>query len=87
MSLNENQNKPYLERHIMQKFTTPAPGRPAGPNIVNRDDYKMHILKRQYFDGEYEILIERWIPETGWTRTQILCDQMALTKIIAALTE
>ena len=52
------------------------------PNIVNRDDYKMHILKRQYFDGEYEILIERWIPETGWTRTQILADRAMLQKIV-----
>ena len=69
----------------MQKYVTPQPGRSADraqPNIVNRDDYKMHILKRQYFDGEYEILIERWIPETGWTRTQILCDRAMLQKIV-----
>ena len=66
----------------MQPYTTPAPGRtPPGPNIVNRDDYKMHILKRQYSDGEWEILIERWIPETGWTRTQILCSTQELEKI------
>lgn len=71
----------------MQEFITPAPGRTPGPNIVNRDDYKMHILKRQYADGEYEILIERWIPETGWTRTQILCEAEDLQKIITVLTE
>ena len=69
----------------MQQYTTPLPGRTpdkSQPNIVNRDDYKMHILKRQYFDGEYEILIERWIPETGWTRTQILADRAMLQKIV-----
>lgn len=69
----------------MQRYVTPAPGRTPEPNIVNRDDYKMHILKRQYADGEYEILIERWIPETGWTRTQILCDDHELKKIQAIL--
>ena len=69
----------------MQEYITPQPGRTPGPNIANRDDYKMHILKRQYFDGEYEILIERWIPETGWSRTQILCDQTALDKIVDVL--
>lgn len=69
----------------MQRYVTPAPGRRPEPNIVNRDDYKMHILKREYADGEYEILIERWIPETGWTRTQILCDKTELKKIQAIL--
>ena len=69
----------------MQRYVTPEPGRTPGPNIVNRDDYKMHILKRQYHDGEYEIVIERWIPETGWTRTQILCDANELKKIQAVL--
>lgn len=58
-----------------------------GPNIVNQDDYKMHILKRQYQDGEWEILIERWIPETGWQRTQILTDQTGLDKICQVLAE
>jgi hypothetical protein len=69
----------------MQKFITPHPGRTPGPNIVNRDDYKMHILKREYFDGEIEIQIERWIPETGWSRTQILCSAEELSKICAVL--
>ena len=58
-----------------------------GPNIINTDDYKMHILKRQYQDGEWEILIERWIPESGWTRTQILTDQIGLDKIRQVLAE
>ena len=69
----------------MQPYVTPHPGRTYRPNIVDNDDYKMHILKRQYFDGEYEILIERWIPETGWSKTQILCDEADLKKIIAVL--
>ena len=71
----------------MQIPVTPHPGRRPGPNIVNRDDYKMHILKRQYLDGEWEILIERWIPESGWSRTQILCETDELDKIIKVLTE
>ncbi len=65
----------------MQRFTTPEPGRTPEPNIVNNHDYKMHILKRQYADGQWEILIERWIPESGWTRTQILCESNELDKI------
>jgi hypothetical protein len=63
----------------MQQYVTAHPGRP-GPNLVNRDDYKMHILKRQYSDGEWEILIERWIPETGWSRTQMLLTQSEFDK-------
>jgi hypothetical protein len=69
----------------MQPFTTPAPGRtPAkkfGPNIVDREDYKMHILLREWKPGEFEILIERWMPETGWTSTQILADTVELERI------
>lgn len=69
----------------MQIPVTPKPGQTPGPNIVNRDDYKMHILKRQWQDGEYEILIERWIPETGWQRVQILCNAEELERIKAVL--
>lgn len=68
----------------MQPYVTPHAGR-SQPNIVNRDDYKMHIVKRQYHQGEYEILIERWIPETGWTRTQIMCNAQELVKIQQAI--
>ena len=64
----------------MQPYVTPHPGRTPGPNLVNLDDYKMHILKREYQSGEYEILIERWIPETGWTRTQLLLTKEQLDK-------
>ncbi len=65
----------------MQQYVTPAPGRTPGPNLVNTDDYKMHILKREYSTNEYEILIERWIPETGWTRTQLLLNKEQLDKL------
>jgi len=64
----------------MQKFITPQPGRSPGPNLVNTDLYKMHVLKREYQNGEWEILIERWIPETGWTRTQLLLSKQQLEK-------
>jgi hypothetical protein len=69
----------------MQEFVTPHPGRTPGPNLVNRDDYKMHVLKRQYHDGEWEILIERWIPETGWTRTQLMLTTEEFNKFRAIL--
>ena len=65
----------------MQQYVTPHPGRTNRPNVVDNDDYKMHILKRQYNPGEWEILIERWIPENGWSRTQILCNEQELNKI------
>jgi hypothetical protein len=65
----------------MQPYTVLLPGRTPGPNLVNKADYKMHVVKRQYSDGEYEILIERWIPETGWTRTQLLMDQQQFDKL------
>jgi len=71
----------------MQPYVTPAPGRTQGPNIVNRLDYKMHVLKRQYSDGEWEILIERWIPETGWQRTQMLMSQTEFDKLRSVLAE
>ena len=74
-----------MKGQAMQIPVTPqagqTPAKKNEPNIVNRDDYKMHILKREYAPNEIEILIERWIPETGWTRTQILCNQEELNKI------
>lgn len=71
----------------MQPYTTSLPGRTPGPNLVNRDDYKMHILKRQYHDGEWEIQIERWIPENGWERTQLLMSQAEFDKFRAILAD
>lgn len=73
----------------MQPYTVLHPGRTprAQPNLVNTDDYKMHVLKRQYHDGEWEILIERWIPETGWQRTQLLMDQQQFDKLRAILAD
>ena len=53
----------------------------AGPNLVNMEDYKMHVLLREYQSGEYEILIERWTPESGWTRTQLLLTKEQLDKL------
>jgi hypothetical protein len=64
---------------------TPEPKEKPEPNIVNREDYKMHVLKREYAVGEFEILIERWIPETGWTRTQILVDSHEVERLRLAL--
>jgi len=64
----------------MQPYVTPHPGRTPGPNLINTDDYKMHVLLREYQSGEYEILIERWIPESGWTRTQLLLTKEQLDK-------
>ena len=58
-----------------------------GPNIANNLDYKMHVLKREYQNGEYEILIERWIPETGWTRTQLLLTKEQLDKLRSVLAD
>jgi hypothetical protein len=57
----------------------------AGPNIVNMEDYKMHVLKREYQSGEYEILIERWTPESGWNRTQLLLTAEQLNKLRTTL--
>lgn len=65
----------------MQPYVTPHPGRSPGPNLVNTDDYKMHILKREYQPNEYEILIERWMPESGWSRTQLLLTKEQLDKL------
>jgi len=69
----------------MQKYVTPAPGRTPGPNLVNTDLYKMHVLKHEYQPDEYEILIERWIPETGWTRTQLMLNKEQLEKFQSIL--
>jgi len=69
----------------MQKFVTPHPGRTPGPNLINTDDYKMHIVKAEYRPGDWEILIERWIPETGWTRTQLLLTTAQLEKLISLM--
>lgn len=71
----------------MQPYVTPHPGRTPGPNIANNLDYKMHVLKREYQSGEYEILIERWIPETGWTRTQLLLTKEQLDKLRSVLAD
>ena len=71
----------------MQPYTTPHLGRTPGPNLINTEDYKMHIVKAEYRPGDFEILIERWIPETGWTRTQLLLDQEHFDKVKSILSD
>jgi len=71
----------------MQQYVTPHPGRTQGPNLANTEDYKMHVIKREYQPGEYEILIESWIPETGWTRTQLLLTVEQLDKLRTVLAD
>jgi len=68
----------------MQQYVTPHPGR-TGPNLVNTDLYKMHCIKHEYSPDEFEILIERWIPETGWSRTQLMLSKAQLDKFQSIL--
>ena len=74
-----------MKEKTMQPYTVVHPGRSPGPNLINTEDYKMHIVKAEYRPGDFEILIERWIPETGWTRTQLLLTRLQLEKLISLI--
>lgn len=74
-----------MKEKTMQPYTVVHPGRRPGPNLINTEDYKMHIVKAEYRPGDFEILIERWIPETGWTRTQLLLTRLQLEKLISLM--
>jgi hypothetical protein len=54
----------------MQKYVTPAPGRTPRGNIINRADYRLDIQLQEFRASEYMLTIEKFIPETGWTRQQ-----------------
>ena len=51
-----------------------------GPNVVNTEEYKLHVLKRSYQPDECEILIESWTALDGWHTTQLILDTAELTK-------
>jgi len=52
----------------MQIPVTPQPGRtPPQANIVNRDDYKLHWNLSEFRPSEYNLQIQKYIPEHGWT--------------------
>ena len=56
-----------------------------GPNIIDTEQYKMHVLTREYQPGEWEILIETWAPEQGWATTQYLLTAAELKKFKAEI--
>jgi hypothetical protein len=56
-----------------------------GPNIIDTEQYKMHVLTREYQPGEWEILIETWTPEQGWATTQYLLAAAELKKFKAEI--
>jgi hypothetical protein len=59
--------------------------RKYGPNIIDTEQYKMHVLKREYMPGEWEILVETWTPEQGWATTQYLLSAQELKKFKAEI--
>lgn len=70
----------------MQKYVTPHPGRtPPEPNIVNREDYKLNFLVREFRPNEYQLSIEKFIPETGWTQQQFFLTETELNSIKEAI--
>lgn len=60
----------------LAKLLTPL----HGPNVVNTEEYKLHVLKRSYQPDECEILIESWTPKSGWHTEQLILDTDELIK-------
>ena len=50
----------------MGPYVTPHPGRTPGPNVVDREDYKLDVKLTEFKPEQYQLTIKRWIPENGW---------------------
>ena len=51
----------------MKQYTPQAGRTPPLANIVDREDYKLHISLKEFRDNEFHLTIAKYIPEHGWT--------------------
>jgi hypothetical protein len=73
--------------NIMNKFKIVVDNtvRKYGPNVIDTEQYKLHVLKREYMPGQWEILVESWTPELGWKTEQYLLSAEELKKFVAEI--
>ena len=70
----------------MQKYVTPLPGRTPKVNYVtDNETYKLTVDLKQLKQNQYHLEISRWIPETGWTRTEFFLDPEELVRFQHAI--
>lgn len=50
-------------------------------NITDEEHYKLDVRLTKPEHTEYQLTIERWIPETGWTTLQLFLTEKELTNI------
>ena len=49
--------------------------------IINRDDYKLNVTITILPQRQYHVVIERWIPEGGWRKTELFLEQDEFNKL------
>jgi len=67
----------------MQTYITPAPGRsPAHSMITDREDYKLEVIVKEFKPNQFQLILRRYVIETGWTKTELFltADELELLK-------
>jgi hypothetical protein len=54
-------------------------------NIVDEEHYKLDVRVTELRNENFQLSIERWIPETGWTKLELFLTDAELKRIQKAL--
>lgn len=60
-------------------------GQPGLGNIVDEEHYKLDVRLTELRNENFQLTIERWIPETGWTKLELFLTLPELHRIQKSL--
>jgi hypothetical protein len=55
------------------------------PNITDEEHYKLNVRLTELRNENWQLEIERWIPENGWTKLELFLTMAELERFQQAL--
>ena len=73
----------------MQQYVTPHPGRTPPPkplgNVIDEEHYKVNVTLTELRNENWQVEIETWIPENGWSKKELFLTVEELRRLHHAL--
>lgn len=74
----------------MQRYVTPHPGRTPVKqtglgNVIDEEHYKVNVRLTELRNENWQVEIETWIPEQGWSKKELFLTLDELRRLHHAL--
>jgi hypothetical protein len=70
---------------MMQPYTTPAPGRTPGPNVIDNLNYKVNVRLTALRNETWHVEFDTWTPEHRWVHRELFLTAEELQRLQKAL--